>query len=55
MGRVEYLERHESKYHPSYEELLEESNAHQINKALAGQLSYTAEEWLKGRKKYDGH
>jgi hypothetical protein len=47
MSRVEYLDRHESKYHPSYEELREESNAHRIGKSLAGQLSYTTKEWLK--------
>jgi hypothetical protein len=47
MSRVEYLDRHESKYHPSYEELREESNAHRIGNALKGQLSYTTEEWLK--------
>jgi hypothetical protein len=47
MSRVEYLDRHESKYRPSYEELREESNAHRIGKSLAGQLSYTTKEWLK--------
>jgi hypothetical protein len=52
MSRVEYLDRHESKYHPSYEELLEESNAHRINRALSGQLSYTTEEWLRQKEEY---
>jgi hypothetical protein len=50
--RSEFLDHHEHKYHPSYEELLEESNAHQINKALAGQLSYTTEEWLRKKEEY---
>ena len=51
MSRVEWLDRTESKYHPSYEELLEESNARHIQKALKGQLSPTTEEWIRTRRK----
>lgn len=50
MPRTEFLDRHEPKYHPSYEELLEESNARRIKNCLKGQLSCTTEEWLRMNK-----
>jgi hypothetical protein len=55
MFRYDYLDRHERYFKKSESEQIQEDNASHITKVLAGQLSYTTEEWLKGRKKYDGH
>jgi hypothetical protein len=54
MCKSEYLDRTERKFHPSYEELREESNARHVHNALKKQgisLSYTTEEWIRCNSK----
>lgn len=51
MSRLEYLDQHERKFQPPFEELREESNARHVHKALKGQLSPTKSEWIQKWRK----
>jgi len=54
MCRSEFQDRHECKYHPSYEELKEKSTNDSVHRALKARgisLSPTTEEWIKARRK----
>jgi hypothetical protein len=50
VSNSEYADRMERKFHKSESEQREEDNATHISKVLAGQLSYTTEEWLRKRE-----
>ena len=51
MCNSEWADRHETRYHPSYEELRQDGNDRRIQNQVKGTLAPTKSEWLAMQKK----